>query len=341
MKTSLPLTLCPLFIGLVVIAAPLAGCSKAPQAPQPKTVDLDKQAAAKAAAAEQATPPTATAAAAPVAASPVVAAVPAKAEEPKRQPSIALHLSSARSKEFAMPERGKKARIQVTPVDSLGRPYSELGDFFGGRLLMVTMRSDGSWARILRTTEFSAPDRGKHRFEMTFNRAGAHVMIFAFKPLDGPLVTVPSYINVTGKGGASIALTERELRYVGTGKLEVALVLPEAPIKVCEPVELASSWARKGRPMDLRREGEKGPTVRYAAAHMGLTGLALATPKPDPKGDAKLAAGDVGSHATLRLERPGRHRVIAIARAGKKEQTALFTLNAVGEVPPEGCPAQP
>ncbi len=336
-----------LLIG-VALGALAFSCSKAPQAPQPKTVDLDRQPAAgpgrpppPAPAPPAPAPPAAAPAAATPAAATPAAKAPAAPEEPKRTPSIALHLSTPRSEAFAMPDQGKKAHVQVTAVNAMGRPYASLEEFFGARLLLVVMRSDGSWARIFRTADLSKPERSKHLFKLVFERAGAHMLSFTYDPPDGPLVTVPAYIDVNGKSKPAIALEDRSLRYVGPKTLEVALAAPEGPLKVCEPIAIATTWTRKGKTLGLAREGEGGPTVRYVAAHMGLTGLVLAQSLPDPKPEATAGPGDAGTRATLRLDRSGQYRVIATARAGKREVTALFTLSAEGEAPAAGCPPSP
>ena len=320
---------------LAVLLLALGGCGKSSPPQAARTVDLDPPPVASA---PTALPAGATKAVAPPAAPPQ-AVTPAAAQPPKRSPSVALHLSSGKSAAFALPEVGRQAKVTVTAVDADGRPYTELGQALDAKLVMVAMRTDGSWARVMRATELSLPDRGKHDFRLVFPLPGALVMLFAYQPLTGPLVSVPSYIDVRGgKRPVSITLGERELVHKGRASLEVVLNAPEAPLQVCTPVVLSSTWKRKGKPLPERVAG--GP-VHYVAMHMGLTAVALARPWQPPAGATEVvASGDPGTQVALRLPRSGRYRVIAIAQEGKQEHTALFTLTAVGDAPPTGCPPE-
>lgn len=319
------------------LLALVASCSKTPPAAAPRTVDLDNARAKPAPAAAQEVPK-AVAAAQPN--TPTVAA-PVKAE-PAPTPSVALHLSAGQSKAFALPELGRRSRVTVTPVDAAGQPYSDLGLALGARLLMVTMRTDGSWARLLRAEELNVPERHKHQFDLTFERAGAHVMVFAFQPEGAALATVPSYIEVKGdKSGDDTVLTDRQLVYQGERGLEVVLHVAEST-RVCQPLIVGSSWRRHGRPVAVARADAEAPAVHYAALHMGLTTLVLGAPAAPALGAAAAPdRGDKGSRAVLRLPRAGRYRIIATNRSGKTQHTALFTVTAVGEAPPTGCPSAP
>ena len=209
-------------------------------------------------------------------------------------------------------------------------------------MLMVTMRTDGSWARLLRAEELNVPERHKHHFDLAFEQAGAHVMVFAFRPEGEPLATVPSYIDVKGKRtGDDVVLTDRQLEHKGERGLEVMLHVGDSP-KVCQPLTVGSSWRRRGKSLALARADAKAPAVHYAALHMGLTTLVVGAPAALVAGAPSAPAkGDAGSHAVLRLPRAGRYRIIATGRSGKTQHTALFTVNAVGEAPPGGCPSAP
>lgn len=346
---------------LVLLAA---ACSKAPPSEQGHTINLERtRKAAEQKAQEIAklkgTPVVPPAAASPTAApaptdipSPATAAAPEPAA-PERKPSIALHLSSKQGKGFSMPNQGQVARVQVTPVDALGRPIAEYDPVLGGQLALVAARSDGSWGRILRAPQLSDTDRHTHHYLTVFPEAGAHVLMFAFKPRGAPLVVVPAYIHVAGKSKPDIDTPEESLRFVGVQGLEVALLAGAGRPTVCQDTRVGTVWTSRGKGLALEAGPRGEPRVWYAAIHTGLNAMAPGSPRPlAPAGNpgagkeatgsaADEWPGDPGTQASLRLDRAGTWRIIASARAGKRDLTALFTVTTQGTAPEGGCAPTP
>jgi hypothetical protein len=285
-------------------------------------------------------------------------AAPAKPAvvERKIDVSVALFIDAGQKNAAAMPQAGKPATIRVTPTaPPRNQAVRELLSVMNAKLLLVALRTDGPWwINVQRAVTLSEPERSSHVFRTTFPTAGNYVLYFLFQPVGGEIASVPAYIHVEGKPSEAPEMPALTRRHLGKDGMDVQLLMDKDVPEVCEPVRVASLWLKKGKPVRLSG-APNGPAVHYLAMDIGNSGLQVGrvggpasglAEAPTLAGQASPAAvrpagkGDAGSEAWFTFDRPGMHRVVALAEIQGKQEvvSAPFVINVAGVQPVDGCP---
>ncbi len=322
----------------------LVGCGKptAPLAPKPLTplAPLAEAPAPLPAAT------TTTAVAAPAAVT--VVAEPAVAAE--AAPHVSVDMRSGPKLSDGMPSAGEPASFRVTLRSADGQFITRLDPLLGGSLLCVIARADLGWQTVLRADELSDKNRGTHDFRTVFPLPGIYRAWFIYRYHD-TTYTEELAFSVQGKPWSGRELPELDTLWQEGNGLEARLKIePQAP-KTCEPFLLATAWTRKQRPLRMTAEPDQ-PTTWYVAIEGGLGEIVTSTTEPQltdpPAGTTETLAtklgGDLGTVATLRVSRPGRYRVLAVAtppggKPGQKDATVIgaFAMTVTGEAHLNGC----
>jgi hypothetical protein len=318
-----------------LLLATAVGCKKAP----PVTAPTEN--AAK------------TAAALPAEATPV--ALPASVTvvaEPPPGPTTALHLSvnmlGGPGLKDGMPSQGEPAAFQVTLRDADGQFVSELEPLLGGKILLVAARADLGWSTVMRAEELSDKVRGRHEFRMIFPFSGIHRVWFLYR-YHGKTFSEELVFTVAGKPWVGKELPESQVQWQDDKGLAARLKVEPAVPQTCEPFLLATAWTRHDKPLRMTAEPDTA-TTWYVAIEGGLGEVATSNAEPVglPNGSTESMAtklgGDVGTVATLRVSRPGRYRVLAVAtppgaKAGQKDATVVapFVITVGGTLHEGGC----
>lgn len=334
---------------LAVALTVASACKREPAAPPP--APPAPQAPAHAASADPAT----AALPAPATAAALAEAATAAAARPTY--TVALSISGGAGG-VTMPQAGKPASFVVAPIDGKGQLVAQREPLLGAELLLVALRYDLSWHQIQRADAFNQAGGLRHEFKVTFPQAGRHLLYFLFRPKGGELASIPVDIQVGGKAASGDPWVEDSLRYAGPGQLEVGLHLDPAEPQVCAPLHVATTWLRKGQPLQVQG-GDTGRVIYLLLAEStgspvvgeplaieipGKQAAADATPTTAGTAQAsyKPLGGDVGTDALLVPGQTGKHKVLAIGDLGGKPevrtQSAIFGLSVGGKAPAGGCP---
>ena len=332
----------PLACAAVLLA--MAGCKKEPT-PAAK--------AAPAADAPEAAPAAGLPAAATSATLPALVTVTAEPAEapPTQQPRVSVDMRSGPELTAGLPTVGEAASFRMTLRDADGQFVSNLDPLFGGKLLFVVARADLGWTTVLRADEMSDKVRGTHDFRMIFPFAGIYRTWFLFS-YGGKTYSEEMAFSVEGKPFVGKELPESTVQWQDDKGMAARLKIEPAAPQTCQPFQLATAWTRKDKPLRMSAEPD-APTTWYIAIEGGLGEIVTSAqekqPVDPPKGATESVAnkmgGDLGTLAALKVTRPGRYRVLAIAtppgaKAGQKDATvvASFAITVQGEKHEGGCP---
>ena len=296
--------------------------------------------------------------AAPLPGEPTPAALPALVSvtvEPAQAPStVAPHVSvlmlGGPGLTDGLPTAGEPMAFRLTLRDADGQLVSNLDPLLGGKLLLVAARADLGWSTVLRADEMSDKVRGTHEFRMIFPFSGIHRVWFLFS-YQGKTFNEELAFSIAGKPWVGKELPESLVEWQDDKGLAARLKVEPAVPQTCEPFLLATAWTRKAKP--LRMAAEPGAaTTWYVAIEGGLGEIVTSSAEPPPsnlpgastESTATKLGGDLGTAATLKVSRPGRYRVLAVAtppgaKAGLKDATVVapFVITVQGTMHENGC----
>ena len=341
------------FLGLIAAMACLclAQCKKAEPPPAPAAVPAQVVAAAL--------PEPATAAAVPGDATRAVApAVAPPPSAPSPSASISPFIDAGPGNPTGLPEVGKPTKVGARPVNELGRAIVGYEPVFGAQLALVALRYDLSWSTVMLANDLGPDNKFTHQFNMTFPKAGRHVLYFIFQPKGMPVTMVPLDITVQGAAEPGQEWPESLRTFAGPSGLTVALAVDQDVVAPCQPVHVASSWLRKGRQIVLQGRDDQ-PRVFYLGVAQNMGRLVIGRPAlaagtaaeqlaaaATGTGNAAISVptigGDLGSDALLKFENIGAHKILAVADIGTAKAPQLtvawFALTVKGDYPEHGCP---
>jgi hypothetical protein len=278
-------------------------------------------------------PATPTAAEVPVAVTPAVVAPAAPTPTLPDGPTVALYISAGPKGDQPLPTAGQPATMRVTPVGPDGRPLAELEPVLGSLISLLVLRADLGHVALVPAPKLSDPNHKSHDFKLTFPTGGQHVVVVLFKPKDQPVAAVPAFLNIQGPATLLSPASATSLTHAAKDGLQAVLGVAPQALQVCQPVAVASTWTKKGKPLPVA-----GPVLYFGvqAGRATLAEAAVALP------DGATPAGDPGTAASFRFSDPGLVHVLAVVQlpGQKAGQAAIarFVVQVEGKPQPDGCP---
>lgn len=313
--------------------------------------------------------PASTKAASPAKAVKPAASATVTTAPPPREDSIALFFADKGSNDFALPTVAKPTTVRATAINAAGSPILDLQPVAGSRLLLIAARPDLSWVKVVPPPTLNGADAATHTFELTFPKAGPHILLFVFHPEGASRVVVPSYVKVGGERKPDTPPGGAQASWKGAGGLLAKLLVPPL-IDVCTPVSLASAWTRRGKPVQLeglrvvarpdKAKGKKlGETasadkasaktkgavttaapVTYIALQPGAKKVQIFGPdtaKSIPEPPKTASKWPKTTMAQFTPQMPGSIALLAVTRVKGQPVVARFDMVVGGKLPKGGC----